>query len=176
MFDAADLPGDVATLKAMLIAATAREAETAAQIARKDERIERVEKLVAAFKQAAFGRKSEKADPDQFDLALEDLETAMAAIQAEDEVDAGVAGGSRISKPRAANRGSLPKHLPVSKRSLSRTVWSVPAVVACIASARMSQSAWMWSRYSSASSSHAVPNMRAVPAPTVSFKLRLRHG
>jgi len=51
----------------MLIAATAREA-------RKDERIERLEKLVAAFKQAAFGRKSEKTDSDQFDLALEDLE------------------------------------------------------------------------------------------------------
>lgn len=34
---------------------------------RKGERIERLEKLVAAFKQAAFGRKSEKTDPDQFD-------------------------------------------------------------------------------------------------------------
>lgn len=43
MFDATDLPDDVAALKAM---------------------------LVAAFKQAAFGRKSEKSDPDQFDLAL----------------------------------------------------------------------------------------------------------
>lgn len=112
MLNAADLPDDIAALKAMLIAATAREAETVAQIARKDERIERLEKLVAAFKQAAFGRKSEKTDPDQFDLALEDLETAMAAIHAEDEADAGVAGGSRIAKPRAANRGSLPKHLP----------------------------------------------------------------
>jgi hypothetical protein len=37
-----------------------------------------LEKLVAAFKQAAFGRRSEKSDPDQFELALEDLETAMA--------------------------------------------------------------------------------------------------
>ncbi len=112
MLNAADLPDDIAALKAMLIAATAREAETVAQIARKDERIERLEKLVAAFKQAAFGRKSEKTDPDQFDLALEDLETAMAAIHAEDEADASLAGGSRIAKPRAANRGSLPKHLP----------------------------------------------------------------
>jgi hypothetical protein len=73
MLDAADLPDDIAALKAMLIAATAREV-------RKDERIERLERLVAAFKQAAFGRKSEKADPDQFDLALEDLETAIAAV------------------------------------------------------------------------------------------------
>ena len=43
----------IAVLKAMLIAADARDK-------RKDERIERLEKLVAAFKQAVFGRKSEK--------------------------------------------------------------------------------------------------------------------
>ena len=80
MLDAADLPDDVATLKAMLIAAQACEAAKDVaiaskdeHIARKDERIERLENLVAAFKQAAFGRKSEKTDPDQFDLALEDL-------------------------------------------------------------------------------------------------------
>lgn len=117
MFDAADLPDDVAALKAMLIAAQAREAAKDVaiaskdeHIARKDERIERLEKLVAAFKQASFGRKSEKTDPDQFDLALEDLETAMAVIHAEDEADAPAA--NRIAKPRAINRGSLPKHLP----------------------------------------------------------------
>ncbi|MCY0149864.1 IS66 family transposase [Hoeflea sp. G2-23] len=110
MLNAADLPDDVAALKAMLIAAQAREAGKDAQIVRKDERIERLEKLVAAFKQAASGRKSEKTDPDQFDLALEDLETAMAAIHAEDEADA--PSGKRFIKPRATNRGSLPKHLP----------------------------------------------------------------
>lgn len=103
MLSGADLPDDIVALKAMLIAATARES-------RKDERIERLEKLVAAFRQAAFGRKSEKTDPDQFDLALEDLETAIAAVQAEDEADAHPE--KRVCKPRATNRGSLPKHLP----------------------------------------------------------------
>lgn len=103
MLNAAELPDDIASLKAMLIAAQARET-------RKDERIERLEKLVAAFKQAAFGRKSEKADPDQFDLALEDLETAIAAIHAEDEADG--PAGKKSAKPRAINRGSLPRHLP----------------------------------------------------------------
>ncbi|SCB62064.1 Transposase C of IS166 homeodomain-containing protein [Rhizobium aethiopicum] len=104
-------------LKAMLIAAQAREAakdvaiaSKGEHIARKDERIERLEKLVAAFKQAAFGRKSEKTDPDQFDLALEDLETAMAVIHAQDEAD--VPSGNSIGKPRAINRGFLPKLLP----------------------------------------------------------------
>ncbi len=78
MLDATDLPDDVAALKAMLIAAQAREIRKDDHIALQEVRIERLEKLVATFKQAAFGRKSEKTDPDQFDLALEDLESAIA--------------------------------------------------------------------------------------------------
>jgi hypothetical protein len=62
MSETADLLDEIAALKAML-AADARDK-------RKDERIKRLEKLVAAFKQAAFGRRSEKSDPDQFELAL----------------------------------------------------------------------------------------------------------
>jgi len=103
----ADLHEEIAALKAMLIASEARNL-------RKDDRILRLEKLVAAFRQAAFGRRSEKSDPDQFELALEDLETAMAEIRAEE--DAEDRATKRPSKPRAANRGSLPKHLPPSKR------------------------------------------------------------
>lgn len=103
MLTTADLPDDIAALKAMLIASEARNI-------RKDERITRLEKLVAAFKQAAFGRKSEKRDPDQFDLALEDLETAIAAVHAEEEADSH--SDKRASKRRAVNRGALPKHLP----------------------------------------------------------------
>ena len=80
MLAPADLPDDIAALKAMLIASEARNQ-------RKDERIERLEKLVAAFRQAAFGRRSEKSDPDQFELALEDLETAIATIHAEEDAD-----------------------------------------------------------------------------------------
>lgn len=103
MLSTADLPDDVDALKAMLVASEARNL-------RKDERIERLEKLVAAFKQAAFGRRSEKSDPDQFELALEVLETAVAAIHAEEDAEDRAA--KRPAKPRATNRGSLPKHLP----------------------------------------------------------------
>ena len=99
----ADLLEEIAALKAMLIAADARDK-------RKDERIARLEKLVAAFRQAIFGRKSEKSDPDQFELALEDLETGMAVIHAEEDAEDRAA--KRPAKPRAANRGALPKHLP----------------------------------------------------------------
>lgn len=103
MLDAVDLPDDIAALKAMLIALQPREV-------RKDERIERLEKLVAAFKQAAFGRKSEKADPEQYDLALEEMEMAIAAVHAGDETDSTPA--KPHPKSRAANRGSLPARLP----------------------------------------------------------------
>jgi hypothetical protein len=110
MSETADLLQEIAALKVMLIAADARDR-------RKEERIAHLEKLVAAFKQAAFGRRSEKSDPDQFELALEDLETAMAVIHAEEDAEDRAA--KRPVKPRAANRGSLPKHLP---RMLSLSV------------------------------------------------------
>ncbi|MEQ9121188.1 MAG: transposase, partial [Alphaproteobacteria bacterium] len=67
----ADLPDDVAELKALLLAA--------------HDRNDRLERLLLAFKQALFGRKSEKLDPDQFELALEDIETGISAIEAEKE-------------------------------------------------------------------------------------------
>lgn len=103
MLDTAELPNDIAALKAMLVATEARNQ-------RKDERIAQLEKLVAAFRQAAFGRRSEKSDPDQFELALEDLETAIAAVHAEEEAEDRAA--RRPTKPRSTNRGSLPEHLP----------------------------------------------------------------
>lgn len=103
MSNAADLLEEIAALKAMLIAADARNL-------RKDERIERLEKLVAALKHAALRRRPEKSDPDQFELALEDLETAIAAIHAGEDAEDRAA--KRPTKPRATNRGSLPKHLP----------------------------------------------------------------
>jgi hypothetical protein len=94
MPDTADLLGEIAALKAMLIAAEARDL-------RKDERIARLEKLVAAFRQAAFGRRSEKSDPDQFELALEDLETAMAVLHAEEDAEDRAA--KRPAKPRVSD-------------------------------------------------------------------------
>ena len=103
MLDTAELPDDIAALKAMLVAAALRDQ-------RKDERIAQLEKLVAAFRQAAFGRRSEKSDPDQFELALEDLETAIATVHAEEDAEDRAA--RRPAKPPSANRGALPRHLP----------------------------------------------------------------
>ena len=94
---AANLPDDVDALKAM--------------IAAQQEQIIRLEVLIAAFRKTLFGRKSEKIDPDQFELALEDIETAIARVEAESEA-LPLVTPTQTSKPRKANRGSLPKHLP----------------------------------------------------------------
>src|SRR5207302_3554210 len=58
-----------------------------------------------------FGRRSEKLDPDQLNLALEDLELAVAEIEAEQE-KADPALRKARSEKRRAGRGPLPEHLP----------------------------------------------------------------
>jgi len=99
MTNLTNLPDDIDLLKTMILASkadiAARDARLADQnarivdrdgiIERKEDRIQCLEKLVADFKRALFGAKSEKVDPEQYELALEDIETAMAAIHAEDE-------------------------------------------------------------------------------------------
>jgi len=76
---------------------------------RKQGCFDRLEKLVADFNRALFGVKSEKINPEQYELALEDIETAMAAIHAENEAIDPPKSKSASSK---TNRGHLPKHLP----------------------------------------------------------------
>ena len=47
---------------------------------------------------------------DRYELELEDIETAIAQVEAEIDADARTAP-VRPPKPRQTNRGSLPKHL-----------------------------------------------------------------
>lgn len=121
---------DIDALKAMLVAAEAlinAQDQTLAErdgiIERKEDRIIRLEKLLADFKRALYGAKSEKGHllpdsrllanderADQYHLALEDIETAMAVVHAEDEaIDPPKTAGATKS-PKG--RGVLPKHLP----------------------------------------------------------------
>ena len=73
-----------------------------------DARIERLQAIIEAFQRHRFGRKSEQLDPDQFELALEDIETALGSAQAARDAALPKAKGER---PRKTNRGSLPAHL-----------------------------------------------------------------
>ena len=103
--EAAPLPDDVATLKALLLA----ERATAAKLAGQNEHLRA---LVKELQRALFGRRSEKTThPDQLQLALEDLEQAIAEGAAEVEKIDRVQRAERRQQ-RRVNRGALPKHLP----------------------------------------------------------------
>ena len=91
------LPDDIAELKAIIRAQQDQNA--------------RLEALVASFKKALFGAKSEKIDPGQYELELEDIETAIAQVEAEVNADERTAPVRTPHQPRQTNRGSLPKHL-----------------------------------------------------------------
>ena len=79
--------------KAINLASQAKMVDQDGIIERKEDRIIRLEKLLADFKRALYGAKSEKANPDQYHLALEDIETAMAVVAA--------ATGGHHPRPRA---------------------------------------------------------------------------
>jgi hypothetical protein len=110
MTSPADLPDDIDALKAIVLASQSKMTEQDGVIERKEDRIIRLEKLLADFKRALYGAKSEKGHPDQYHLALEDIETAMAVVHAEDEaIDPSKTTAAAKSR---AGRGVLPKHLP----------------------------------------------------------------
>jgi transposase len=80
-----------------------------ARIATLSERNQRLEHLVREFRQALYGKKSEKLDADERQLAFEDLEVAVAEAEA--------APPSTPSRARSAagakrNLGRLPEELP----------------------------------------------------------------
>ncbi|MDC0739708.1 IS66 family transposase [Cognatishimia sp. SS12] len=91
-----NLPDDIAELKAIIRAQQDQNA--------------RLEALVTSFKKALLGAKPEKINPAQYELKLEDIETAIAQVEAEIDADERTAS-VRPPKPRQTNRGSLPKHL-----------------------------------------------------------------
>jgi transposase len=94
------LPGDMPGLRAAALAL----------IAERDEllrRVERMRQIIRQFQRAQFGRHSERLDPNQLQLALEEREIASAQTQAAAEKQA-------TPRPRseAGQRKSLPAHLP----------------------------------------------------------------
>ena len=66
--------------------------------------------IIVALQRHRFGRRSERLDPDQLALALEDLEQSLAAAEAQEERAA--PQQSRLLRQRKINRGALPAHLP----------------------------------------------------------------
>jgi len=108
---APQLPTDIETLHGLVAAARA---ERDAAFAERDQALlqnDRLRHLLRQLQRTQFGRRSEKLDPEQLALALEDIEQAVAATEAIEDKKDPVAAQKRADK-RGANRGALPAHLP----------------------------------------------------------------
>ena len=96
----------------------ARLAETEAALADAVEAQRRLESIVSELRRETFGRKSEKLDPEQFNLPLEDVEIAQGLLEAAQEKARRALKGQGPSESGTPNRnrGHLPKHLPRVER------------------------------------------------------------
>src|SRR3954451_21071591 len=74
--------------------------------------IEKLRLLIRQLRRGQSGRRSEKLDPDQLQLGLEDLEQTVAAAEAAQEEVAARNSTPRPPRPRRRNLGALPAHLP----------------------------------------------------------------
>src|SRR6059058_1677861 len=74
--------------------------------------IEKLRLLIRQLQRGRFGRRSERLDPDQLQLGLEDLEQTAAAAEAAQEEVAARSSTPRTPRVRRRNLGSLPAHLP----------------------------------------------------------------
>ncbi|MGI9376319.1 MAG: IS66 family transposase, partial [Tsuneonella suprasediminis] len=119
MLTEADLPEDVATLRALVLEQSrmlaevqvAKEAQVAELTLAKgeaDAEIERLQAIIDAFMRQRFGPRSEQLDPDQLQLGLEDVETALGQARA---IRDAVSQLAQSHESRKTNRGSLPVHL-----------------------------------------------------------------
>src|SRR5215211_429444 len=74
--------------------------------------IEKLRLLIRRLQRGQFGRRSERLDPDQLQLGLEDLEQTVAAAEAAQEEVAARSSTLRTPRVRRRNLGALPAHLP----------------------------------------------------------------
>jgi transposase len=105
------LPDDPFRLREAVLATRAElDAERALRQQLEDQN-ERLRHFIRQLQRMQFGRRSEKLDPDQLALGLEDLEQAVAESDAEAEKAAPQVRQSR-GRERRQSRGALPQHLP----------------------------------------------------------------
>jgi transposase len=112
------LPEDPALLQALLLAAWSERDKVVAErdnvVAERNalaEQNERLQHLLLKLKRLQFGAKSERLPEEQLQLALGDIETAIAQLEAQGEQRDHTRKRDGIAK-RRASRGALPAHLP----------------------------------------------------------------
>lgn len=99
LIDLDDLPSDPALLQRLV-------REMAGAVESRDGEIERLQSIIKKLQRAQFGRRSERLDPDQLALALEDLDADIARIrESRPSVE-------KQPSERPSHRKPLPDHLP----------------------------------------------------------------
>jgi transposase len=112
MTDAAQaLPKTIDALHALIFVERAAHASVVVERDLLVARTAKLEHILKELRRAHFGRSSERISADQLALALEDLETAHAKIEAEEEKKDPGLKGNRARK-RRASRHELLDHLP----------------------------------------------------------------
>ena len=109
--DADPLPDDLELLKALVLEGRRELAARDAELARAQDANARLWETLRQLQRTQFGRKSEKLDPDQFGLGMEETGQAIAEARSQDEIVDATLKASRKDK-RSVNRGALPVHLP----------------------------------------------------------------
>ena len=136
--DPAQLPDDIASLKAMLIEANRRATEAEARALDLDGEIENLKLQIAKLRHARFGNSSERTSVlmDQLELQLGELverraqETAASEIAAQQAPASGTAAPKQRRPPPA--RRPLPDHLP-----RERVVLPSPQTCPCCGGGRL---------------------------------------
>jgi transposase len=132
------LPDDVATLKAMVIAARSARLEAeakarsaAAELRARELLIEQMKFTIAKLKHERFGQSSERhAVLEQLELSLADMEEDASQAEAAAQMAANAAASAKITvqafERRKPARRPLPEHLP-----RERVVYPVPSTCPC---------------------------------------------
>lgn len=105
--------------------------------------------LLRQFQRMRYGRRSERLDPDQMQLVLEDTETAVAerAAQMDKTAAPDLTADRQQKKQRHTNRGALPAYLPRIHITVLPSTRSVPAAeVRCMSSGKIWPSGSTWFR------------------------------
>ena len=119
------LPEDTAILQALLQAAWVERDSVVAECRALAEQNERLQHLLLKLTRLKFGTKSERLPDDQLQLALGDVETAIAQLEAQGEQRDPERKQEAITK-RRASRGALPAHLPRVEVTLTPDDTSCP--------------------------------------------------
>jgi transposase len=114
------LPPDIRAVVERQMAALAAERAARLHLESENEELKahntRLQHLVRELERARYGRRSEKLDPDQLELSLEDIEVGVGEAREAEEARAAARGGQKSAARPPSRTRSLPAALPRIER------------------------------------------------------------